>query len=244
KSYALFKQRKDEGVIPKHVKFQVSLPGTLNALGLFRLEFQEEMDPQYEDALYRSLQKIVDGTPHCELAVQVDVASEFAFLESADGVFFNCYLEPPLFPKIISRLARLANRVPKDVELGFHLRYGDIGHRHFVEPKDVGLMVEVGNALHKCVQREIQWLHLPVPKERKDVEYFELLRGLKWEVPELYLGLVHEGDEEGTRERIAAAGKVLGEREFGVATECGMGRISSEDVEDIIKIMKTVSAEL
>jgi len=74
------------------------------------------------------------------------------------------------------------------------------------------------------VGRPIQWIHLPVPRDRHDVAYFEPLRDV--ELPsgtELYLGLVHEtGGEEATRRRIDAASAVV--PRFGVATECGLGR--------------------
>jgi hypothetical protein len=50
---------------------------------------------------------------------------------------------------------------------------------------------------------------------------------------ELYLGLVHAGDLEGTKVRVAEAQKVA--PEFGVATECGLGRTPAEDFEGIIE---------
>ena len=46
-----------------------------------------------------------------------------------------------------------------------------------------------------------------------------------WALPEgceLYLGLIHHGDREGDRRRIAAARQAAAS--FGIATECGWGR--------------------
>ena len=37
---------------------------------------------------------------------------------------------------MVERLVRLGHRVPTDIELGYHLCYGDAGHQHFVEPED------------------------------------------------------------------------------------------------------------
>ncbi len=37
--------------------------------------------------------------------------------------------------------------MPRDVELGYHLCYGDAAHRHFVQPPDTALLTRVGNAL-------------------------------------------------------------------------------------------------
>ncbi|KAF2250222.1 hypothetical protein BU26DRAFT_518639 [Trematosphaeria pertusa] len=238
-SYALFKQRKDEGIIPPHICFQVCLPGLVNVMTIFATDFQQALEPRYEDALTRSLNRIQDSIPHSDLAIQIDAAIEFAYLEGVEPLvpYFD-----PVFPGVVDRLSRFANRVAPDVELGFHLCYGDLNHRHFIEPKDMGLLVKVANALHKEVGRSITWLHMPVPKGRTDREYYAPLQGLEWEGEELHLGLVHEGDEEGTRERIEMARSVLGERGFGVATECGMGRTPVEHFGNIMETLRSVSA--
>ena len=39
-------------------------------------------------------------------------------------------------------LLDLGNHVPDDIELLYHFCYGDAGHRHVVEPTDMGDMVE------------------------------------------------------------------------------------------------------
>ena len=63
-----------------------------------------------------------------------------------------------------------------------------------------------------------------VPIDRDDDAYFEPLRELQLpEGTEVYVGLVHFRDGvDGARRRAAAAGRFLAQ--FGVATECGMGR--------------------
>lgn len=58
---------------------------------------------------------------------------------------------------------------------------------------------------------------------------------------ELYLGLVHSDDLEGTKTRIEAARKAFGDFEFGVATECGWGRTPNEEIESIMTISTCVS---
>jgi len=73
------------------------------------------------------------------------------------------------------------------------------------------------------VRRPVDFLHLPVPRERDDAGYFAPLRGLVLPGPtRLYLGLIHHGDTQGDRRRIDAARAVV--PSFGVATECGWGR--------------------
>ena len=59
---------------------------------------------------------------------------------------------------------------------------------------------------------------------------------------ELYLGLVHAGDLEGTKARVEEAQKVA--PEFGVATECGFGRTPVEHFEDLMQISAAVSRPL
>jgi hypothetical protein len=47
--------------------------------------------------------------------------------------------------------------------LGFHLCYGDLDAKHFVQPIDATKLVEMANLITRSVQRAIQWMHMPVP---------------------------------------------------------------------------------
>jgi hypothetical protein len=83
--------------------------------------------------------------------------------------------------------------------------------------------------ISSAVKRDVDWIHMPVPKNRVDEEYYAPLKGLKLgEETELFLGLAHGGDLDGTEKRIEIAGKVVGG--FGVATECGMGRMQKDEL--------------
>lgn len=102
-------------------------------------------------------------------------------------------------------------------------------------------MADVGAAVLKSIQRAVNWIHLPVPKDRTDVAYFEPLHKLvesMHESTELYLGVVHEYDPEGTRERIDAAKKVV--PSFGVSAECGFGRRDVQAVQSSWQISREV----
>ena len=77
---------------------------------------------------------------------------------------------------ILERLLRISRHVPADVQLGYHLCYGDVQHRHFKEPADAGRLVEVANALAASLGRPLNWIHLPVPRERLDEAYYAPLR--------------------------------------------------------------------
>src|SRR5690606_9388649 len=118
----------------------------------------------------------------------------------------------------------LGNHVPAHVELLYHFCYGDAGHRHVVEPTDMGDMVELANRLSAGANRTIDLIHMPVPRDRSDEAYFEPLRRLALRPEtELCLGLVHYTDGvEGARKRLATAEKFV--RDFSIGTECGFGR--------------------
>jgi hypothetical protein len=93
-----------------------------------------------------------------------------------------------------------------------------------VQPKSAASCVAFANAICCTSPRHIDWVHLPVPRDRKDEEFFAPLQNLRMPLgTELYLGLIHFTDGlEGTARRIQAAKKAYAE--FGIATECGFGR--------------------
>lgn len=236
-SYAVFSRLKQAGLIPAHSRFQVSLPTPLAPITAFiQSEDQAVVEPPYEAAMFAELDKITAAIPPEELAIQWDVAIEFAILE---GVPFTDSAK--VREGIIERLVRLGNRVPVNVELGYHLCYGDAGHKHFKEPKDTTKLVEVANGISAGVKRQINWIHMPVPRNRTDDAYFAPLRNLHLHPEtELYLGLVHFTDGvEGARKRIAAAQRAVAE--FGIATECGLGRRPAETIPDLLRIHSEVT---
>ncbi len=128
-----------------------------------------------------------------------------------------------------------------DIELEHHLCYGDAGHKHFKEPQDTSTLVAIANGISAGVTRPLNWIHLPVPRDRSDEAYFTPLRELKLHPEtELYLGLVHYTDGvEGAQRRIAAAQSVV--QSFGVATECGLGRRPAATIPDLLRIHAAVA---
>jgi hypothetical protein len=142
---------------------------------------------------------------------------------------------------IIERLIRLGNRIASDIEMGYHLCCGDAGHEHFKQPEDTSKLVEIANVVSAGVTRTINWIHMPVPRDRSDDAYFAPLKNLKLHPEtELYLGLVHYTDgAEGTQKRISTAKKFVSV--FGVATECGLGRRPAETIPTLLSIHSEVS---
>jgi len=234
-SYSEFKQAKAAGKLPAHVRFQVSLPTPYAVISAFTVaEDQAKVEPAYEKAMKREVATLCAGIPHQDLTIQWDVCPEMVAWDGRLPRMSN--LADPK-AAILERLKRISEWVPPDVELGFHLCYGDVDGKHFIEPIDAGKLVELANALAKTIQRPIAYIHMPVPIDRSDDAYFAPLADLKLQAgTELFLGCVHAGDGVvGTRKRIAAASRYA--PAFGIATECGMGRCKTpEVVADLLQI--------
>ncbi|MBA2488141.1 MAG: hypothetical protein H0V36_02315 [Chloroflexi bacterium] len=237
-SFGEFARLKVAGLIPRGVRFQVSLPTPLAPISAFvAAENQASMEPVYQARMLQELAEIVDAIAHDQLAIQWDTNFELGMLEGVFPVWFS-----DVRGGILERLLRLGRHVPPDVELGYHLCYGDTQHRHYKEPEDARNLVEVANALAGSLDRPLNWIHMPVPRGRDDQAYYEPLRDLRLRPEtELYLGLVHATDGlEGTQRRIRAAQMCLDE--FGVATECGWGRRAPQTIPGLLEIHRMASA--
>jgi len=239
-SYAVFRRLKEQGIIPAHCRFQVSIPTALAPVQTF-VVFEDRLasEPAFERRWLAELDQIAAEIPHDELAIQWDTCLEFGLLEGVFASYFS-----PVREGIIERLVRLGAHVPEDVPFGYHLCYGDSSHKHFVQPRDTSKLCEIANAICANVKRPVNWIHMPVPRDRDDEGYFAPLRNLALHPEtELYLGLVHYTDgAEGTRRRIQAALTVT--PTFGVATECGMGRRPPQTIPDLMAIHAAVAAPL
>jgi hypothetical protein len=241
-SYAEFKQLKDAGKIPAGVKFQVDLVPAHSVLWLFLVDaLHAPLDPIYNDAVKHEIDKIAAAIPHAELAIQFDVASAvFARLERNEASSYG-RTKTEMQETFANIVVDLGNRVPANVDLLYHLCYGDSNHRHVVEPTDMGDMVEFANRVARDLQRPLQLVHMPVPRNRADDAYFAPLRELKLRLEtELCLGLVHLTDGvEGTKRRLATAKKYADN--FSIATECGFGRRDPRTIPELLRIHAAVA---
>ena len=231
-SFGEFRRQKQDGAIPKGVRFMVCLPTPLAPVQTsFVPEAQAMVEEAYEARMLAEVAQIAASVAHEELSIQWDVAIEFAIIE---GVMPSHLADPE--KGSIESLARIGNRVPRAVELGYHLCYGDFGHKHFKEPEDTKIMVRVINGVAAGLSRPLNFVHMPVPRNRSDNAYFAPLAALKLAgETEIYLGLVHLTDGiEGTRKGIEAASRHLAK--FGVGTECGMGRRPADTIPALLDV--------
>ena len=75
-SYEEFAALKREGFVPKNCRFQIDLVPAHSVIWLFlQDDLHAPLDPIYNDALKREIDKIAAAIPHGELAIQFDVAS-------------------------------------------------------------------------------------------------------------------------------------------------------------------------
>jgi methionine synthase II (cobalamin-independent) len=230
-SYARFAELRKQGVIATGVRFQVSIPTPVGVIGAFIVpDDRASIEQVYEKALFGEVARIAEAIPHEDLAIQWDAAVEFGILDRVEyeGVPFSAGWEGDLLGGVVERATRQIAAVPEDVQVGFHLCYGDVEEEHFIQPKDTGTLASVIKGIVAVAPRTVSWFHLPVPIERDDVAYFAPLAGLNLPVDTgVELGLIHHEDGfEGAERRIAAASTVLDR--FGVGTECGFGRGPAE----------------
>jgi methionine synthase II (cobalamin-independent) len=239
-SYEDFKTAQRAEVLPAHVKFQVSLPTPFAVTySYIARDARPRVESAYEAAMLREVDRICAAIPHHDLCIQWDVCTEMIML---DGRHPGMRPLPDMPGFVTERFARLCAAIPADVDVGFHLCYGDFEGRHFVEPLDMGKLVEMHDLLLAAAGRPIAYVHMPVPIGRSDDAYFAPLRN-RTQAPatELYLGLLHiEDGISGAAERIAAAKRVVSD--FGVAAECGLGHWKTpESVERMLELHAAVA---
>jgi len=226
----LFAKLKQDGTIPPGTRFQVSLPTPVAVInGFIHPDQRAALEPAYERAMAAEVERICAAIDHDELAIQWDVCHEVVGHDGGFALHYDDVLGGSL-----DRLRRLGGLVPAGVKLGFHLCYGDPGHKHIVEPEDTATAVAFANGICARVPRQVDFIHLPVPRGRDDDAYFAPLRDLALAPgTELILGLAHHTDGvAGTRRRAAAAKLVS---DFGIGTECGFGRREASTIPDLLR---------
>ena len=247
-SYRVFRETRDKGIIPDGVRFQVSIPNTMDAVMPFITSFADlrRFMAAVDDAMARDIKKILAAIPHDDLAIQWDnVSSVMRHEMQYTGQTMEMPFKVPLIFRLMMsnptrgfrRMLKLfATRIPDDVLFGIHFCYGDLGHKHGTEPKDLSVCVFLANQADRHAGRRVDWVHMPVPRDRKDDDYFSPLSDLNIGA-RLFLGLVHHtGGVPATLERMKKARKYVDD--FGVATECGFGRRPKEQIPALLDIHK------
>ncbi|HWE75599.1 MAG TPA: hypothetical protein VG328_20740 [Stellaceae bacterium] len=240
-SYAVFGAARAAEKIAPGTRFQISVPTAFGVMGhCIDPDAVRDMWPVYERQLFAEINAIAREIPPDELAVQWDIAVEITqSLDNAKGSMRAFEME-----ELAASITRALDSLPDAVEGGLHLCYGDAGEdKHYVNPRDTGVMVAFHNAIAARAKHAIAWVHMPVPKERDDEAYYAPLADLRLRPEtELMLGLVHRRDGiDGAKRKLAAARKFA--PTFGIGTECGMGRyFAPETMPEIFALHRQVAA--
>ena len=190
---------KDAGKIPPGTKFQVDLVPAHSVIWLFlvRTSCTLRSTRSTTTRVKREIDKIaaIDPARRTRDPVRRRVRGVRA-ARTQRGGRATAAPRPRCRTTFAGILTDLGNRVPADVDLLYHFCYGDSGHRHVVEPTDMGDMVEFANRADRGgIARPIELIHMPVPRDRADDAYFAPLRRLELRPEtELCLGLVHYTD--------------------------------------------------
>jgi methionine synthase II (cobalamin-independent) len=242
-SYLDFTAARKCGDISPNTRFQVCLPTPMSVIYAFcTARDVAAVEQAYEKAMTREIEAISKSIPHNDLCIQWDVCHDMIVWDGQPQDQFP--LVNTSKQEIADRFARICGPIPDDVELGFHLCYGDFGGKHFFDPVTARHLVDIANALAASVKHKIAYIHLPVPISRATEDFFAPMRDFRLTPEtEIYLGLIHATDGiEGAKKRIELAAKYV--PRFGIATECGFARARKKDVvRTLLDIHKGATAQ-
>ena len=231
-SYATFRELRDRGVIPSHVRFQVCLPTTGAAIMMF---FADPGDwpvayAAYQDAIRREISRMLERIPAGDLVIQWDIAAEVRDLAAGAGrvVAWAPDQSPEeKWQRHTADLSALSSGIPEETLLGYHFCFGTWGGWPHSHVPDMGLCARLSNEAVARAGRTVDYVHLPVMPTAADA-FFEPLTGLRIGDTKPYLGLVLDDGTEGFRRRVESAHRYL--PEFGIASYCGFGRLPAAEV--------------
>ncbi|MBO0692530.1 MAG: hypothetical protein J2P58_06505 [Acidimicrobiaceae bacterium] len=227
-SYGVFKELRDAGVIPRHMRFQVGLPFPASAMNAFKADFASDYpraEAGYEDLVARELLRLLDAIPGQDLAIQWDCAYE---IQDIEGVL--AWTNEGAWERFAGPVTRLARLVPEETLLGYHLCYGTFPEWPMYEAQDYEVLVRMANFAVNESGRSVDWLHLAGPRylRSEDRRFFRPLVDLEPGTARVFLGIVLPVDGlAGLRRRHQTASRYLSD--FGVAMYCGFGRQPGTD---------------
>ena len=227
-SYFVFKTLRQQGVLPRHLRFQVALP-TVNSMLPPRI-FPEPGDvakltPGLTEILRSEVATIVSNIPNDDLAIQFDCVTE---IQDAYGGIPELPRDGAI-ERNLGQIRSILPAIPARVAVGFHFCFGTLGGWPRFRPNDLGPAVMLANAFVETSGRQVEWLHVPVLDDADDA-FLAPLTALKPRGARVYLGVVHHMD--GFAARVAAARRFL--PQFGIAGYCGFGRMPSSDMPRVL----------
>jgi hypothetical protein len=233
-SYEIFRDLREQGVIPAHLRFQIGLPFPSSALNGFKADFARDYpiaERAFEDLVARELPRLLDAIPPQDLAIQWDMAYE---TQDIEGVL--AWTPEGAWDRYAGPVTRLTRLIPEDVLVGYHLCYGTFPEWPMYEAQDFGVLVRMANFAVAESGRPVDWLHLAGPRylRSEDKRFFRPLVDLEPGDARVFLGIVLPIDGvPGLERRYATAKRYLDD--FGVAMYCGFGRQPGQDGEETMR---------
>ena len=178
-SYFVFTVMKEHGILPQHLRFQVSIPMVNSVLPPRIFPNPDDLAkirPGYEAATRAEVAKIVEKIPPHELAIQWDCSTE---VQDAYGSVLGFPLAGAV-ERNLGEVRNLSPHIPDEVALGYHFCFGTLGGWPRFAPDDLGQAVKLANGFVAASGRRVDWVHLPV------LEFIQLpkrqLPSLAWSV--------------------------------------------------------------
>ncbi|MCC2098714.1 MAG: hypothetical protein KDJ29_17615, partial [Hyphomicrobiales bacterium] len=122
-SYFVFKTLREKGLLPKDLRFQVSMAMVNSVLPprLFpNVADREKVIPGFTQALRDEIETIVAKIPNDDLAIQFDCSTE---LQDAYGSIPGFPAETAI-QRNIGQIEAICPHIPSEVALGFHMCFG------------------------------------------------------------------------------------------------------------------------
>ena len=223
-SWFVFRTLKKEGVIPGHVRFQVCLPLTYSALGLFVPDEDDllKVAPGMTKALKDEVENIARLIPPSELAIQWDLAIENRRIEAkvVAGDIEGARAEAAT---VAAPLRAVCSDLPEEVHVGLHSCYGTVNGWPSRQPADITGTVLLLNAHAEACGRRVDFVHFPTLAAVDDA-FFGPLEALEVGDARIYVGAIHHlHGGAGLRAQIDRVKRYL--PDFGLAAPCGFGRV-------------------
>jgi hypothetical protein len=218
-AYEAYRRAAAAGRIPAGLRWQFALPSPFTWLSrsVEPAEVAARL-PGLQAQLVEELRRLRDAVPVGDVALQWDLAAETALWESRGR---DLTAGRKLAGKVLEGLVSLAADWPAQAQLGYHLCRREAGGRTAPDPLDAAQISHLAGALLASVDRNIDFLHLPAPREPASPDWFAPLGRLQaWPDTELHVGIAWGDDTpESVGVRLQAAAAALAR--FAPAPACG-----------------------
>ena len=227
-SYFVFKTLRGQGVLAKHLRFQVSLHRSIAPCrrGSFRTPPMSPGSGLASPTRWRRSSARLSANSERRSGDPMGLCDRGAGCLRRGSWLFR-------------RRRHRAQRRAVPQALAAHSREGaawlsllfrHAGRLAAFAPADLSATVALANAVVELSGRRVDWIHIPVLDNVGDA-FFAPLKELRPRGARVYLGVIHHMD--GFKDRVAAARKYL--PDFGVAAYCGFGRIPPSDMPAVLQ---------